>query len=1142
MYEESVLKARKRIQFHFPYSTKEWIEAGFPMENYHKHTTWSNLCQIDSATTIEDFVAFSKDRGCKCYFSGEHGYAGEWLYCYDFCKKNNIQFRYSVEAYWVKDAQAILRETYIDKKTGEEKVRESRDRTNCHIVIVARTYNAMRKLNYILSCAHDQGFYYKPRIDLAQLFTLDPSEVYVTSACIAGWKYEDATEIWLSIWRHFKDSFFLEYQAHDTKEQKELNKKIYTMSKTFGIQTIVGLDTHYLNDADEEKRNRLLQRKNISYPEEEGWYMDFPDGKEVFRRLKAQGVLPDEEVFYAMMNTQIFIDGCENLEYDTEFKIPIYRDYAAYSYEERSELLKRILQKKFEEEDETHRTEDRKAGMLYEYGEISSSGTADYFLDNYLLVHRAVNTYHGQLTPTSRGSASSYYTSKLLGFTTMDRFEVEVPIYPERFVTKERILASHQMPDIDYNVASQEPFVKAAKDLFGEHSCYPLLAVGKLGEKSGFKLYADTQGIEPATANEISKSIDKYNETLKQADTDEEKEQIRIEDYITNRDHLKVFNESRPYQGIVEQAKVHACGFLLFNGNPRNKNVVGYGDIRYEIGLIRCHSESTGRSTIVANVEGGLLDSYGYVKDDFLIVDVVAIIYALYESIGMKVPPVAELRKMVANDPPTWAVYANGATCSLNQCERASTTKKIMEYQPKSIKELAAFIAAIRPGFKSLVNNFLARKEYSSGEPEIDNLLKDCFHYMLYQEAVMKIFSWLGIPMKESYDTIKKISKKKLKGDQLKHVEDTLRSSWIKNIGNLDNFDPVYKVINDSARYSFNAPHACAMAYDSLYEAWMKAHYTSKFYEVTLNHYQKKGDKDKVASLIKEAMSFFGYRMGRYEYGKDNTKFTVDDDEKIIYPNLSSVKGFGEKAVADIMNIFYSGKDDFIDIYLSTKKTNINKSVFRAMIKIGYFQKYGSVKKLLQWADICDEWRGQTGDGRKTLSKTESEVKLKGADCSDFLSDKLDSGKQSDKRYRITDWVGIVRTLCSQVSDEEYPNYVLAKFKNDVLGYVDSTIPSLDWRYVLVRNLDSSRSPCFSAHCIKNGKDVVMKVYKARNYRGVRCLTSFKEVPFEEGDILYLKQCQKLPKRRKNEFGKWVPIPGSFDWWITDYRKIAVLG
>ena len=57
------------------------------------------------------------------------------------------------------------------------------------------------------------------------------------------------------------------------------------------------------------------------------------------------------------------------------------------------------------------------------------------------------------------------------------------------------------------------------------------------------------------------------------------------------------------------------------------------------------------------------------------------------------------------------------------------------------------------------------------------------------------------------------------------------------------------------------------MANDSLYEAWMKANHTSVFYEVTLNHYQGKGDKNKVAELTREAMTVFGYKMGTYEYG-----------------------------------------------------------------------------------------------------------------------------------------------------------------------------------------------------------------------------------------------------------------------------------
>lgn len=1152
-------KAQDRLNFDFPYDIRHWIDdMDMMVENYHKHTTWSNLVQIDSATSILDFMKLSTQYGCQCYFSGEHGYQGEWLDVYDICKntqdekfrlKNELayplKFRYSAEVYWVKDRLAEIPE--VDKETGEyrrdkktQEIKTSKDRTNCHMVIVARNYQAMRKLNYIISEAHSSGFYGKPRIDLNLLFSLGPEDVYITSACIAGWKYDDATEIWYRIWKHFGNSFFLEYQTHNTQPQKELNRRIYEMSRTYGIQTIIGLDTHYLDENDRIKRDNLLRRKSIHYDDEDGWYMDFPNGRLIYDRMRQQGVIPEEEIIYAMMNTHVFINGCEDVTIDTQFKIPILPEYQALSYEQRSEILLNKLKQCFSKEDDDHRTQDRYDGMMYEYGEIDGSTTVDYFLDNNALVDLATKKYNGQLTTTSRGSASSYYSSKLLGFTTMDRFESEVPIYPERFITKERILSSHQMPDIDLNVSSQEPFVNAAKELFGDHGCYPLLAVGKLGEKSGFKLYAGVNGIEPSVANDISKCIDRYNEALKQAE-DDEKEFINIEDFIADKGLLEIFNESKSYQDIIEQAKVHACGFMIFNGNVREKDVVGYGDIRYEIGLIRCVSESTGKSTIVANIEGRLLDLYGYVKDDFLIVDVVSIIYKLYHALSREVPTVQELRKMVEGDKSTWQLYANGITCCLNQCEKTSTTKKVMRYKPQNIKELAAFIAGIRPGFKSLLEGFLNREPYSNGEPAIDDLLKDCFHYMLYQEAVMKIFSWLGIPMKDSYDTIKKISKKKLKGDALKHVEDSLRTHWRKNIGNLNNFEPVYKVIKDSARYSFNAPHALAMANDSLYEAWVKAHYSSIFYEVTLNHYQDKGDKNKVGELLSEARHFFGYQLGEYEYGKDNTKFTIDDEQKIIYPNLASVKGIGSKAVATMVEFAESGKRDFIDIYLSIKGTPVNASVFRSLVKIRYFHQFGSVKKLLRVLDIVDDWKGSDLTGRKKLKKKwigdtiDPQINV-----SRYATDQLKSGKTSPTEYTIFDWKGLVRDICSHLPNEEYPPYLLAAMEYQVLGYINYSDTDLDWRYIVVTELDTQYSPKFQAYSVGQGKTVEMKIHKVKpskygKYQDVE--TSFADVPLQDGDVIYVRKVKKQAKQHKVD-GKWQPIAGQYEWWIKDYYKV----
>lgn len=1108
------------------------------MENYHKHTAWSNLTVPDSATSIQEFIDYSKKMGCQCMFSTEHGFQGEWLYVYDLCKDNNISFRYGAEVYWVKDRNAIEYEEYADKK-GKTHKRPKKDSTNCHMVLIARNYTGLRKLNYVISMAAVDGFYYKPRIDLDLLFTLSPDDVYITSACIAGWKYPDAEQIWLQIWKHFGNSFFLEYQANNTPKQIELNKTIYDISHKYGIQTIIGLDTHYLDNEDCIKRDNLLQRKKITYDDEVGWYMDFPSGETVYQRMKKQKVLPDEEIIYSMMNCQVFINGCHEIEISTKFKIPILPEYQNLSYGERCKILEKNLMTSYSQE--ANKSQERVDGIQYELGEIVESGTADYFLTNPKIVSTAISPeYGGILTTTSRGSASSYYCSKLLGFTTMDRFTAEAPIYPERFMTKDRIEKSHQMPDIDLNISAQEPFVKASKDILGKHSCYPLLAVGKLGEKSGFKLYADIKGVEPSIANEISKRIDQYNEALKQVDDEEDKKLIFIEDYIDDKELLKVFEESKPYQGIVEQAKVHACGFLLFNGDPENQDVIGYGDIRYEIGLIRCHSESTGKSVVVACVEGGLLDRYGLVKLDFLIVDCTTIINKLYSSIGMTVPTTDQLRKMVQDDPEVWGLYARGITCCLNQCEKASTTKKVMRYSPKSVQELCAFVAAIRPGFKSLLDGFLDRRSYSCGEPAIDGLLEDSFHYMLYQEAIMRVFSYLGIEMRDSYDTIKKISKKHLKGEALEKVRNNMRNHWLNNIGNLDNFEAIFQVIKDSSRYGFNAPHALAMALDSLYEAWPKAHYTSKFYEVTLNHYQEKKDKNKVADLLKEAMDFYGYKMGEFKFGNDNSRFVVDDQEKIIYPNLGSIKGIGENVMQDMKAIYDRGIDDFVDIFHAIKGTQINASVFRDLVKIGYFSKFGSIKKLLTILDIYTSWSGSSGTGLKTIPKNKiSEMGLGHVDIRRYATDITEKGNISERRYSNLDWIGLVKELAKDVPDDEYGAGILAKFQLDVLGYVDFVDESLDPRYCLVTELDTRYSPKFVGYCLATGQKKIFKIHKKIDRRKKEIKVSFEQCPVSSGDLIYISGFKKEPSLKKvgDDF---VPVPGSFDTWINDYSKIQL--
>lgn len=1069
------------MNFKFPYSAEEYAKHLY-LENYHCHKDFSNTSTPDCAESIENYAKRVHEFNTKCLFSGEHGSQGNQFQVYKVAENEKLKYVHSSEVYWVKD-------------------RLEKDRANCHMIIAAKNAEGRGDINFALSIANEDGYYYKPRIDLELLFNIPKDNVIVTSACVAGWNYEDAEDIWIKIHKYFGKNFFLEVQYHNTDKQKKLNEKILRIARENGIQIICGLDSHYVKEENSVKRDQILKYKNVNYPDEDGWYMDYPDTQTVIKRFKEQSILSDEEILRAIMNTNIFVSECEEIVLDRTFKIPSV--YKGKTYGEKCKIYKNILNVAYAKEKE--KSKEKVDGIRYEAKEVMESGVVDYFLTSKAIIDEAVNNEGGILTTTSRGSAASFITNKLLGLTTVDRFNADIPIYPERFLTKERVLAG-QMPDIDLNVATQEPFVKATKKLLGEHGCYPLMAIEKLKEKAAWQLYAGANDVRPEDANQISKYLDEYNKALKYAD-DDEKEDIHVEDYIPE-EYIELFKQSNEYQGITINLKVHACGHFIFDG-----------DIRREVGLISAVSETTGKRTICAAIEGGFLDEFGYVKEDFLIVDSVYLTYKFFHSIGMEVPTFDELRKMIDGDKATWDIYAKGITCCVNQCEKEATTNRVKKYKPKNLAELSSFIAAIRPGFASLLNTFLNREPYTTGEAKIDSLLEDTAHFMIYQESIMKVLSFLKLAMGETYGVIKSISKKKLKGEKKENLLSELNTSWLDEFKNTDNFNNVWNVIEDSSRYAFNSPHAYSMGGDSAYQAWFKAHHTSTFYEVAINHYQEKNKKDKIDALVKEAIKFYGYKLGNYEFGADNRTVTINEEKKLIYPNLSSIKGFGEGVSQTLYELGQKEYKDFVEVLSTLFANSINKTIVDKLIKIDYFKKYGDINTLLAITKYYDVLYGA-----KTISKDKAE---KNGLPFELLSK---YGNETAKQFNKIDSQGLLNELIGEIPYKELTLKEKLDNQREVLGIVTDYDPNADKRLYYISELDVKKSVVnIGLYEIYSGKTREVKMWTSQ----------YNKNPLGLGNILYIisldKKLKKEPTGEIDEVtGKKVyrEVPDKFEYWL----------
>lgn len=1069
------------MNFKFPYSAEEYAKNLY-LENYHCHKDFSNISTPDCAESIENYVQRVHEFNTKCLFSGEHGSQGNQFQVYKVAESEKLKYIHSSEVYWVKN-------------------RLEKDRANCHMIIAAKNAEGRGDINFALSIANEDGYYYKPRVDLELLFNIPKDNVIVTSACVAGWNYEDAEDIWIKIHKYFGKNFFLEVQYHNTDKQKKLNEKILRIARENNIQIICGLDSHYVKEENSVKRDQILKYKNVKYPDEDGWYMDYPDTQTVIKRFKEQGILSDEEILRAIMNTNVFVSECEEIILDRTFKIPSV--HKSKTYDEKCKIYMNVLNVAYSKEKK--KSKEKADGIRYEAKEVMESDVVDYFLTSKAIVDEAVNNQGGILTTTSRGSAASFITNKLLGLTTVDRFNADIPIYPERFLTKERVLAG-QMPDIDLNVATQEPFVKAAKKLLGEHGCYPLMAIEKLKEKAAWQLYAGVNNVRPEDANQISKYLDEYNKALKYAD-DDEKEDIHVENYIPE-EYIELFKQSNEYQGITINLKVHACGHFIFDG-----------DIRREVGLISAVSETTGKRTICAAIEGGFLDEFGYVKEDFLIVDSVYLTYKFFHSIGLEVPTFDELRKMIDGDKATWDIYAKGITCCVNQCEKEATTNRVKKYKPKNLAELSSFIAAIRPGFASLLNTFLNREPYTTGEPKIDTLLEDTAHFMIYQESIMKVLSFLKLVMGETYGVIKSISKKKLKGEKKEKLLSELNASWLEEFKNTDNFNNVWNVIEDSSRYAFNSPHAYSMGGDSAYQAWFKAHHTSTFYEVAINHYQEKNKKDKIDALVKEAMKFYGYKLGNYEFGTDNRTVTIDEDKKIIYPNLSSIKGFGEGVSQALYELGQKQYKDFVEVLTALFSNSINKTIVNKLIKIDYFKKYGDINTLLSIAEYYDVLYAA-----KTISKDKAE---KNGLPFELLSK---YGHETAKQFNKINSEGLLNELIEKIPYRELTLKEKLDNQREVLGIVTDYNPNADKRLYYVSEIDLKKSVVnIALYEIFSGKTRKVKMWTSQ----------YNKNPFSLGDILYIisldKKHKKEPTGEINEVtGKKIykEVPDKFEYWL----------
>lgn len=1027
--------------------------------NYHKHSEYSSVCggMPDSATKQEEYIKKAVEYGHHSYFTTEHGNCGDIFEAFTLCQQYGIDCYVGLEGYIVADAS-------------------SKDASNYHIIIIPKTESARKKVNVINSHAHMTGYYYKPRIDVRELLTLDKNDIFITTACEAGiLRDKDGFKnIFLPLYKHFDENLMLEIQNHKTDSTRAYTERALKLHDKLGLRIIAANDSHAVDADGLERRRQLLLGKRISYGNEDTYILDYPDYDTMVGRFVEQGVVTKAQAIEAINNTMIFKE-CEPLYLDTEIKMPTI--YPNLTPEERVKELKRQVSVRFKnviKEDGITKEElpmyvkglRKEMGIIEETNEVCH--TADYFLLDTKIVELATNKYGGCITRTGRGSCGAFYTNRVLGLTQLDRFKIKLPSFPERFMSAARLINQRSLPDVDINCSGQEPFVQATRELLGEHGCYPMVAYGELKESEAFRNVCRSHDLDFSDFNEVGKNLDAYRDDPK------------WKPYI---------DECQKYVGIKVSASVHPCAHILSNKN-----------ILEEYGVVRC---GDALCVMITSVEA---DQYKVLKNDYLIVSVWSLINDTCKLAGIKIPVFNNLLKKIDHDPKVWDLVKNGLTCTINQMDTDNGKQQAMKYGVSSFEEAAMLSAAIRPSFDAWREKFLNRENYSTGSEALDNIFEMTHHYLLFQENLMQYFEWLGITPAESIGLIKKISKKKIHPEDFANLETRLKEGWIKQNGSDYMFDETWKMIQGCMSYGYCSMHGAAVGGDACYGLYLKAYYPLEYYTVCFNQYKK---DERTTRILKNELSYFDIKLEGILFGHSKGEYVFNRDTRTIYKGLGGIKYLNDRIADELYTIGQDSYGSFLDVLVALQDTSVNSKQLDILIKLDYFHDYGEPNELLKIVELFNAIYGKKKFAKSKIEDIGIPVEVIEAD----------SSKKTEKAYGGFDSAQVLMDTIDYYKDHwMMPKTSLMDritYQQEHYGYIQIVVPKVRAGVAFVQSVEGERKRTVTLYRLKTGETEIVRVREKQ----------FDSNPFEVGQIIETLECSEEKRWKRNaETGEFYQI------------------
>ncbi|DAB23313.1 TPA: DNA polymerase III subunit alpha, partial [Candidatus Gastranaerophilales bacterium HUM_20] len=949
----------------------------------HLHSEYSLL---DGAIKVKALCQYAKDNNMPAVAITDHGVMYSAIEFYRTAKEIGVKAIVGCEFY-VHD--------------GDIHEKNAQHNPLYHLVLLAKDKDGYMNLVKLVSIAHCEGMYYKPRINF-ELLQKYHEGLICSSACLGGEvlqnllknNYEGAKAAAKRYKDLFGDDYYIELQDHGLEEQKRTNPDLIRIANELDIKMIITNDSHYLKKEDADWHDTLLCLQTNALKADENRF-HFPNNEFYVKtpmELRDSFKWMDSDLFdECIKNTVDIADKCHLIMEMGKSPLPHYEVPAGHTVESYLDyVVHEGLKERYGEI--PPEIEER---VKYELGIIEQMGFSAYFLITWDFVHFAKT--HGIPVGPGRGSAAGSVVAYALKITELD--PIRHHLLFERFLNPER----YSMPDvdIDFCIERRGEVIDYVAQKYGADKVCQIITFGTYAAKAAMKGVARVFDIPYARSNQLASLIP--NEPKAHID-DALQEGMELKKlYDEDPEVKRLVDMAKAIEGIKNNTGTHAAGVIIAH-KPLNE-------------IVPVQPSKDG--IIVTEYPMADLEKLGLLKMDFLGLRNLTMIHKTMKLIKLRQGIEFDIDRIPLDDKPTYDMLIKGDTDGVFQLESSGMKKLVKDLKPDVFEDLGALVALFRPGplQAGMVEDFVerkhGRKEITYPHPSLVPVLKDTYGTIVYQEQIMQVFQVLADYSLGQADMVRRMMGKK-KLDEMAQQKGKFVEGAARHGMSAKDATALFEQIEKFAEYCFNRSHSAAYAFVAYQTAYLKCHYPIEYLASLLTSVS--GDQEKTQLYIEEAQKN-GIKVMPPDINKSYAEFTPDGND--IRFGLASIKQVGEGVVEAIIQE-REENGEFKSIYDYCKRLDskcCNKKTLEGLIKAGAFANIEKSRK-----QLMDNIEYITATASKEAKAKESGQ----ASLFDLLGD---TAEIEDAKFQLAG------------SDEEYDARQLQIFEKEFLGFYVSSHP-----------------------------------------------------------------------------------------------------